>query len=118
MITFDDIKFETHSMGMGVHGKVFFPNGYGLSIVRFISHFGGGSYTSVDREDYEVGIIKGTEDNWGMCYETDLTNDVLARQSKEDINNIIKHIIRLPKDENDWDYISGTENGNKTQCVS
>ena len=100
MKTFDDIKFEPHSMGMGVHGKVFFPNGYGLSVVRFRSPFGGGSYTSVDREDYEVAIIKGTEDKWFISYDTDLTEDVLARQTKEDINKIIKHIIRLPKDEN------------------
>jgi hypothetical protein len=95
MITFDDINLEPHSMGYGVHGKIFFPNGYGLSIVRFRSPFGGGSYTSDDREDYEVAIIKGTKDKWDICYETNLTDNVLARQSKEDINQIIKRVIRL-----------------------
>jgi hypothetical protein len=95
MVTFDDIEFKTHVSGDGVHGLIFFPGGYGLSVVRYRYPFGGGSYTSNDIEDYEVAIIKGRKGNWEICYDTKITNDVLGFQTKEDINNIIKHIIRL-----------------------
>ncbi len=95
MITFDDIEFKPHAIGDGVHGLLFFPGGYGLSVVRFSNPFGGGSYTSNDIEDYEVAIIKGTKDQWDICYDTKITNDVLGFQTKENINDIINHIMRL-----------------------
>jgi hypothetical protein len=95
MITFDDIEFKQHVSGDGVHGLIFFPGGYGLSVVRYRNPFGGGSYTSNSVEDYEVAIIKGRKGNWEICYDTKITNDVLGFQTKEDINNIIKHVIRL-----------------------
>jgi hypothetical protein len=80
---------------------IFFPGGYGLSVVRFRNPFGGGgSYTSNDIEDYEVAIIKGRKGNWEICYDTILTNDVLGFQTKEDINKIISHVQRLYDDEN------------------
>jgi hypothetical protein len=96
MVTFDDIVFKPHSIGNGVQGKLFFPGGYGISVVRFRSPYGGtGSYTSNDVEDYEVAILKGTEDDWEICYDTHFTNDVLGHQTKEDINKILSHLIRM-----------------------
>ena len=108
MVTFDNIEFRSHTNGEGSHGLIFFPGGYGLSVVRFRNPFGGGgSYTSNDTEDYEVAIIKGTKDQWEICYDTKLTNDVLGFQTKEDINKIINHVQRLYNDENNWDNIPG-----------
>jgi len=97
MVTFDDIVFKPHPVGEGVQGKLFFPGGYGISVVRFRSHFGSftGSYTSNTVEDYEVAILKGTEDDWEICYDTHFTSDVLGYQTKEDINKIISHLIRM-----------------------
>jgi hypothetical protein len=94
MVTFDDIVFKPHPIGDGVQGKVFFPGGYGISVVRF-KVFGSGSYTSNDVEDYEVAILKGTEDDWEICYDTHFTSDVLGYQTKEDINKILSHLIRM-----------------------
>lgn len=94
MITFDDIEFNPHAIGNGVHGLLFFPGGYGISVVRFKSPFGGGSYTSYDVDDYEVAVIKGTKDNWEICYDKKITNDVLGYQTKEDINKLIIQILR------------------------
>jgi len=107
MITFDNIEFKQHVTGNGVHGLIFFPGGYGLSVVRYRHPSGGGSYTSNDTEDYEVAIIKGRKGNWKICYDTILTNDVLGFQTKEDINKIINHVQRLYNDENNWDNIPG-----------
>ena len=95
MITFDDIVFKPHSIGNGVQGKLFFPGGYGISVVRFKLSGMSGSYTSNDVEDYEVAILKGTEDDWEICYDTHFTNDVLGWQTKEDINKILSHLIRM-----------------------
>ena len=89
MITFDNIKFDTHPLG-GVSGKLFFPGGYGISVVRHDY-----SYTSKNIDDYEVAILKGDQDNWEICYDTHFTNDVLGYQTKEDINKILSHLIRI-----------------------
>ncbi len=35
MKTFNDIDFKSHPVGDGLHGLIFFPNGYGVSVVRF-----------------------------------------------------------------------------------
>jgi len=100
MVTFDDIKFGPHKVGDGLHGLIFFPGGYGLSVVRF-RYPGSRIYSSyTDDNTFEVAILKGTKDQWEICYNTELTNDVLGYQTKEDINRIIKHVQRLYNDEN------------------
>ena len=116
MITFDDIEFEPHKSGYGQQGLIFFPGGYGLSAVRFLTPSGFYSYT--DDNTWEVAILKGTKNQWEICYDTEITNDVLAYQTEEDINKIIKHVQRLYNDENNWDYISGDYDDNKAKCVS
>jgi len=35
MSFFDQIVFEPHQVGEGKQGKLFLPNGYGISVVRF-----------------------------------------------------------------------------------
>lgn len=35
MKTFEDLKFEPHKTGNGLMARLFFPNGYGVSVVRF-----------------------------------------------------------------------------------
>jgi hypothetical protein len=101
MVTFEDIKFNPHPIGNGVQGKLFFPGGYGISVTRFkvpspISKdfFRYGSYTSNENE-WEVAILKGDENDWDICYDTHFTSDVLGYQTKEDINKIISHLIRM-----------------------
>ena len=83
-------------MGVGLQGLIFFPGGYGLSIVRYKSPFGDSymSYTS-NEDEWEVAILKGDENNWDICYDTILTNDVLGYQTKENIEEIMKYLIRL-----------------------
>lgn len=105
MFTFDDIEFEPHKSGHGKQGLIFFPGGYGLSVVRFLTPSGFYSYT--DDNTWEVAIIKGTKDKWEICYDTNITNDVLGYQTEEDINRIIKHVARLYDSEKDRSNISG-----------
>jgi len=99
MSLFDNIKFEPHPIGNGEHGKIFFPNGYGLSAVRFkIPTFNESPsvYASYcDDETWEVAILKGTPENWELCYDTKITNDVMGYQTKEDINRTLKKLRRI-----------------------
>ena len=62
MKSFKDIEFKPHSFGEGVHGLLFFPNGYGVSVVRYKNPISKSfsSYTSNDSE-WEVAIIYGNK---------------------------------------------------------
>jgi hypothetical protein len=95
MVTFDDIEFKPHSVGEGFQGIIFFPGGYGLSVVRFKHPYSTRHSSYTDDKTWEVAILKGTKDQWDICYETEITNDVLSYQTEEDINRIIKHVLRL-----------------------
>ena len=99
MITFKDIEFRPHSTGEGLHGMIFFPGGYGLSVVRFKHPYSTRYSSYTDDKTWEVAIIKGTKDQWEICYDTELTNDVLGHQTKEDINKIINLKGEEKKDE-------------------
>jgi hypothetical protein len=61
MKTFKDIEFKPHSFGEGLHGLLFFPNGYGVSVVRYKNLISEtySSYTS-NEDEWEVeGITEG-----------------------------------------------------------
>ena len=95
MSPFEEIKFEPHQVGEGKQGKLFLPNGYGISVVRFKmpGSIGYGSYC--DGNTWEVAIIKGTPDNWDITYDTQFTSDVLGYQTEDDINEILKKLRRI-----------------------
>lgn len=83
--TFEDLEFQPHPYqvaGFREMAQCEFVNGYGLSIVN-------GSNAYCDSKTYEVAILH----NGKITYDTPLTNDVLAYQSKEDINKLIE-IVR------------------------
>ena len=107
MITFDNIEFKTHAYGDGVHGLIFFPGGYGLSVVRYKHPYSTRYSSYTDDKTWEVAIIKGTKNQWEICYDTDITDDVLGYQTEEDINRIIKHVVRLYDNGKNRSDISG-----------
>lgn len=88
---FTDLNFEPHPHYKedGVQAKHFFPNGYGVSVVRFP-----GSYGCYDGL-YEVAIIKGNEDDFELCYDTPITDDVLGHRDEIDIENILEEVEAL-----------------------
>jgi hypothetical protein len=90
-MNFTDLKFESHPYYKddGIQAVHFFPNGYGVSIVRFP-----GSYGFQD-DLYEIAILKGTPDKYELCYDTFITEDVLGHQDETDINNILQEVQTL-----------------------
>ncbi len=88
---FTDLDFQPHPHYTtdGVQAKHFFPNGYGVSVVRFP-----GSYGFAD-DLYEVAVLKGIEDNWELCYDTPITDDVLGHRDETDVENIMEEVAAL-----------------------
>lgn len=80
-MTFEKLEFYPRKVVSGKQARYTFPNGYGISVID-----GTGAYCT--RGTYEVGITY--EDH--LTYNTPLTNDVLADQTPEEINEILATI--------------------------
>lgn len=86
---FTDLNFESHYITGGIHAKHFFDNGYGVSVVRFPGSYG------YEQDLYEVAVIKGTADNFKLCYDTPITDDVMGHRDEQDIENIMEEVASL-----------------------
>jgi hypothetical protein len=87
---FTDLNFHPHgNMPDGIAARHFFPNGYGVSVVQFPGSYG------YEEGLYEVAILKGLEEDWEICYDTSITDDIIGYQSVEDINNLISQVKSL-----------------------
>jgi hypothetical protein len=89
---FTDLKFVPHPVmgdNDGIHALQFFPNGYGVSVVRFPGSYG--------YEDglYEVAVLKGTVDDYELCYDTDVTDDIIGHRDEIDVENIMEEVETL-----------------------
>jgi hypothetical protein len=93
MMKFTDLEFKQHPCVPGpdaVQAIHFFPNGYGVSVVRFP-----GSYGYSD-ELYEVAVIKGIdEEDFQLCYDTPITDDVMGHRDEQDVENIMEEVAAL-----------------------
>ncbi len=86
---FTDLNFEPHYITGGIHVKHFFDNGYGVSVVRFPGSYG------YEQDLYEVAVIKGTSDNFKLCYDTPIADDVMGHRDEQDIENIMEEVASL-----------------------
>jgi hypothetical protein len=94
MKTFKDIDFQPHSVGDGLSGKIFFDNGYGVSVVRFKIYDRYSSYTNNENE-WELAILFGNEKKWELTYNTPITNDVIGWLSEDEVTDIMKKVQEL-----------------------
>ena len=89
-MNFSDLQFQPHPVDAdGVQAKYFFPNGYGVSVVRFKGSYG------YEEGLYESAVLKGTEEKWELCYDTPITSDVLGHQSEEEVEELLQQIKNL-----------------------
>jgi hypothetical protein len=95
-MNFSDLNFQPHVNypDTGVQAKYFFDNGYGVSVVRFTTPFGSGSYGS-EEGLYEFAVLKGTEENWNICYDTYITEDVLGHLTTEEVEVLLSQVENL-----------------------
>ena len=86
---FSDLNFEPHPNWDGVQAKYFFDNGYGVSVIKS-SHSYGGS-----RGLYELAVLQGLEEDWKICYDTPITDDVMGYLTTEDIDTVLNQVENL-----------------------
>ena len=93
---FSDLNFGPHGSfpDTGIAARHFFPNGYGVSVVQFTTPFGSGSYGAQEGL-YELAVLKGVEEDWKICYDTPITDDVLGYQSVEEIELVLCKVENL-----------------------
>lgn len=93
MLKFTDLNFKPHPhyRGDGIQAKHFFPNGYGVSVVRFPGSYG------FAEDLYEVEVIKVSDDEDGfeLCYDTPITDDVLGHRDERDVEIIMEEVAAL-----------------------
>jgi hypothetical protein len=69
----------------------FFPNGYGASVIRGPYTYGGPAGL------FELAVLRGTQGDSALCYDTPITNDVLGHQTEAEIETLLVQIEALPK---------------------
>ena len=69
--------------------REFFSNGYGVSVIT-------GGYGN-EESPYEVAVIKGTKDNWLICYDTYIADDVIGYLTGSEVAQITEEVKRLTK---------------------
>lgn len=90
MMKFSDLNFQSHRViDTGVQALHFFPNGYGVSVVRFPGSYG------YEQDLYEVAVIKGNEDDYVLCYDTPITDDVMGHRDERDVEIIMEEVESL-----------------------
>lgn len=79
-IEFKDIAFKPFNSKLeGVHAKLFFSNGYGVSIIKTPYSYGGKEGL------YELAVLKGDEEDNFLCYTTPITSDVEGWLTEEQV---------------------------------
>ncbi len=93
MKTFRSLKFKKHGLtgltGLTSHAELFFPNGYGISVIT-----GEYAYSGAD-EPYEIAVLKGNKKEAKITYRTPITDDVIGHLTEEEVTKIMKDIQDL-----------------------
>lgn len=78
---------ERHCSGLdGTRAVVNFDNGFGASVIT------GERFYTNEEHPYELAVLKNGE----VCYETELTDDVLGYLNEEQVNDYLVKIEALP----------------------
>ena len=90
MSTFSDLKFKDMPSTGGIQARMFWPNGYGVSVVRHSFSYGG------EQGLYELAVLRGSEKSSSLCYSTPVTDDVVGWQNEEGITELMRQVQSLP----------------------
>lgn len=92
-VIFGHLKFTPHPiLRDGVQATMFFPNGYGASVVKTPISQGGKNGL------YELAVLRGTEAEWDLCYSTPITDAVLGHLTPGDVTAYLNDIMALPQE--------------------
>jgi hypothetical protein len=86
---FSDLNFNPHPNWEGVQAKHFFDNGYGVSVIKSSHSYGGSEGL------YEAAVLKVTDDDWQITYDTPITSDVLGHLTTEEVEVLLYEVENL-----------------------
>ena len=90
---FNELKFTSHPSGIpGTQATVFFPNGYGASVIT------GKSFYTSPATPYELAVLRGDRDKFDIAYDTHITNDVLGYLTESDVEVVLNQIEALEQE--------------------
>ncbi len=69
--------------------KLFFSNGFGVSIVRHSHSYGGADGM------FEVAVLRGNENSWDIAYGTPITGDVMGWLSWSEVQQAVGRVALL-----------------------
>jgi len=73
----------------GVQGLAFFPNGYGVSVVKHKFSYG------YHDDLWELAVLRGKFDKYELAYDTPITDDVLGYLTDEAVDDVMRQIQEL-----------------------
>ena len=76
---------ETNKVNGGIQKVYKFPNGYGASVIK---HKGSYGYSE---GLWELAVLNEGE----LCYDTEITNDVIGHLNDPEVDRILRQIERL-----------------------
>lgn len=84
-------EFKSYNVHQGIQYLHFFPNGYGVSIVKHSFSYGN------KQGLWEIAVLEGNEDEHHITYATPITNDVIGYLNDDEVNDYCKQVSELPK---------------------
>lgn len=76
--------------------KMFFENGYGISIITdlSLSNLKNNSFNT-----FQIAVLKGTAEDYDLCYDTPITNDVIGGLTLQEAYEIANEVARLKEND-------------------
>lgn len=84
-MTFEDLKFKENKELESIQAVIEFENGYGASVIKGRNTYGGKEGL------YELAVLK----NGNLCYDTEITSDVLGYLTEAEVTTFLMQIERL-----------------------
>jgi hypothetical protein len=91
LMMYEDLQFgdiTKTSISGNQRAMMFFPNGYGVSVIS-------GPYQPGRPGGYEIAVLKGVDSDWEICYDTDITGDVICVDNSHKVDDVMKQIQEL-----------------------
>ncbi len=80
----------TYYNNKGIIEKYYFENGYGASVIKHCGSYGGNDGL------WELAVIKKSKTNeWKLCYDTPITNDVIGHLTRREFMELLEKIKNL-----------------------
>lgn len=85
----DELVHAFESAKGDVQTQLHFTNGYGVSVIRNPYSYGGKTGL------FELAVLKDTGVEWDLCYDTEITGDVLGWLTAQEVVECTERVSKL-----------------------